>query len=133
MAIVNGTGNHLHHVWSVPAAIDKASDDGIQKASNQLVNQHGAVQTGDAIATEAGGKLKCKILIHAIGPIAQQHKQHCGPALLQNACNNAMIIAQKSLFHFHQSVQEYTLYPKSLWLMLCSQHFVVTSVAILYY
>ena len=96
MAIVNGTGNHLHHVWSVPAAIDKASDDGIQKASNQLVNQHGAVQTGDAIATEAGGKLKCKILIHAIGPIAQQHKQHCGPALLQNACNNAMIIAQNN-------------------------------------
>ena len=93
-AIVNAANDRLLHGAGVAAAIDRASNGEVQIASSKLISQHGTVQTGDAVATEAGGKLKCKMVIHAVGPMAYQHKQYCGP-LLKNACNNAMIIAER--------------------------------------
>ena len=93
-AIVNAANDRLLHGTGVAAAIDRASNGEVQKASSQFISQHGTVQTGNAVATVAGGKLKCKMVIHAVGPMAYQHKQYCGP-LLKNACNNAMIIAER--------------------------------------
>jgi len=93
-AIVNAANDHLIHGAGVAAAIDKASNGEVQKASTKLISQSGSVQTGDAVATRAGGNLKCKMVIHAVGPMAYQHKQNCGP-LLKNACNNTMIIAER--------------------------------------
>jgi len=93
-AIVNAANDRLQHVGGVAAAIDRASNGEVQKASNKLIIQHGTIQTGDAVATAAGGSLKCHMVIHAVGPMASQHKQNCGP-LLKNACNNAMTIAER--------------------------------------
>ena len=94
-AIVNAANNRLQHAGGVAATINRATDGEVQKASNQLVSRRGIVDTGDAVATTvAGGKLKCKMVIHAVGPMAYQHKQSCGP-LLKSACNNAMVIAER--------------------------------------
>jgi len=93
-AIINAANDRLQHFGDVAAAIDKASNGDVQKASNHLISQHGSVATGDAVVTTAGGRLKCHMVIHAVGPIAYQHKQYCGP-LLKSACNNAMIIAEQ--------------------------------------
>ena len=93
-AIVNAANDRLLHGAGVAAAIDKASNGEVQKVSSQLISQRGSIQTGDAVATGAGGRLKCQMVIHAVGPMAYQHKQNCGP-LLKNACNNAMIIAER--------------------------------------
>jgi len=93
-AIVNAANERLMHGAGVAAAIDKASNGEVQKASTRLISQHGSVATGDAVATDAGGNLKCKLVIHTVGPMAYQHKQNCGP-LLKNACNNTMVIAER--------------------------------------
>ena len=93
-AIVNAANDRLQHDGGVAAAINKASNYEVQKASNQLISQHGSVATGDAVATTAGGKLKCKLVLHAVGPMSWQHKQNCGP-LLKSACSNVMIIAER--------------------------------------
>ncbi|XP_065920896.1 uncharacterized protein [Dysidea avara] len=93
-SIVNAANDCLQHAGGVAAAIDRASNGEVQKASSQLISQRGSIQTGDAVATGAGGNLKCKMVIHAVGPMAYQHKQSCGP-LLRNACNNTMIIAER--------------------------------------
>ena len=44
------------------------------------------------MATSAGGALKCKFVVHAVGPIADQHKHQCG-VLLKNVCISAMNVA----------------------------------------
>jgi len=43
----------------------------VQFGSTQLVEEHGPIPTGSAIAQKAPSLLKCKYIIHAIGPIYQ--------------------------------------------------------------
>ena len=81
------------HAGGVAAAIDKASYGALQQESNKIIQQTGTLQTGEAVITAGGGKLKCKSVIHAVGPIAYQHEDQCG-SLLHTACVNSMQLAQ---------------------------------------
>ena len=93
--IVNAANDRLMHAGGVAAAIDRASYGAVQRESNKVIEQTGALPTGEAVITRAGGKLKCEFVVHAVGPIASQHKDQCGP-LLHNACVNSMIMAQRN-------------------------------------
>ena len=93
-AIVNPANAQLIHGAGVAADIDRASNGEVQKASTKLISQHGMLTAGNAVVTGAGGMLKCNMIIHAVGPTEYQHKEKCGP-LLQVACNNAMIMAER--------------------------------------
>ena len=93
--IVNAANDRLMHAGGVAAAIDKASYGAVQKESSKIIEHTGILPTGQAVTTSAGGKLKCKFVVHTVGPIASQHKNHCGP-LLRNACINSMVMAQRS-------------------------------------
>ena len=90
--IVNPANDRLMHSVGVAAAIDKASGGVIQTESRKVIHMKNIVPTGEAVATVAGGALKCKHVIHAVGADADHHKNQCG--LLKNACINAMKIAQ---------------------------------------
>ena len=92
--IVNAANDRLAHAGGVAAAIDRASYGIVQQESSKLIQQTGTLPTGRAVITTAGGKLKCKFVIHAVGPIASLHKDQCGP-LLHKACVNSMIVAQR--------------------------------------
>ena len=85
--IVNSANNQLLHNEGVAAAINKASGGEIQREAKY------SVTTGDAVATNAGGTLKCKFVIHAVGPTVLQHKDQCG-SLLKKACISAMNVAK---------------------------------------
>ena len=91
--IVNAANGRLKHGSGVAAAIDRASNGAVQMESSKLIEQTGTLQTREAGITNAGGKLKCQFVVHAVGPRADVHKDECGP-LLCNACVNSMIIAQ---------------------------------------
>ena len=93
-AIVNAANNYLAHVGGVAAAIDRASNGEVQKASTKLISQCRNVPTGDAVATTSGGSLNCTIVIHAVGPKANQHTDKCG-VLLKNACTSALTLAEQ--------------------------------------
>jgi len=93
-AIVNAANNHLAHVGGVAAAIDRASNGEVQKASTKLISQCRSVSTGDAVATTSGGSLNCTMVIHAVGPKANQHTDKCG-VLLKNACTSALTLAER--------------------------------------
>ena len=93
--IVNAANDRLMHAGGVAAAIDKASYGAVQKESNQVILQTGTLPTGKAVITSAGGKLKCKSVIHAVGPIAYQHKDQCADLLL-TACVNSLVLAQRN-------------------------------------
>ena len=67
-AITNAANEHLMHGGGVAGAISSKGGPAIQKESSAYVRKHGAVKTGTCAATGAG-KLKCKYVIHAVGPI----------------------------------------------------------------
>ena len=91
--IVNAANDRLMHGGGVAAAIDKASYGAVQRESSKIIEQTGTLSTGGAVVTTAGGKLKCNFVVHAVGPIAHEHKNQCG-FLLHNACVNSMLLAQ---------------------------------------
>ena len=92
--IVNAANDRLMHVGGVAAAIDRASYGAVQQESSKLIQQTGPLLTGEAVITTAGGKLRCKSVVHTVGPIFYQHKDQCD-ALLHKACVNSMVIAQR--------------------------------------
>jgi len=67
-AIVNAANEHLAHGGGVAGAIARRGGREIQEQSNQWVATHGPVHTGTAAITGAG-RLPCRCVIHAVGPI----------------------------------------------------------------
>ena len=66
--ITNAANNHLWHGGGVAGAISSAGGDKLDKESWEWVKEHGPVETGTCGYT-SGGKMKCKYVIHAVGPV----------------------------------------------------------------
>ena len=95
--IVNAANDKLNHIGGVAAAINKASHNMVQLYSTNLLQQQhggGPLATGQAVCTAAGGALKCKHVIHTIGPEAYKHGNQC-QHLLWTACMNTLQLAEK--------------------------------------
>jgi len=93
--IVNAANDTLSHVGGVAAAINKASQNNVQILSTNLMRQHGGhLETGQAVHTGAGGTLKCKYIIHTVGPEKYKHGNQC-QQLLWMACMNTLQLAEK--------------------------------------
>jgi len=77
-AIVNAANGRLIHGGGVAAAIARKGGSEFQADSNQLIKEHGSIPTGSAVAQKVSSSslLKCKYVIHAIGPIYQDGKQN---------------------------------------------------------
>lgn len=67
-AIVNAANKNLSGGGGVDGAIHQAGGPEIIKECREIIQQHGILKTGEAVATTAG-KLKAKIVIHTPGPI----------------------------------------------------------------
>ena len=94
--IVNAANSRLDHAAGVAGALKKASNGELQKVSDAYVRNHGQVPVGGAAVTSAGGKLKCKRVIHAVGPMAssQMTDFQCSQLIYQ-AITNSLIEADK--------------------------------------
>lgn len=67
-AIVNAANAQLAHGGGVAGAIVRRGGRQIQEESDAWVRQHGPV-THDKPAVTSGGKLLCRFVIHAVGPV----------------------------------------------------------------
>ena len=92
--IVNAANEWLSHDGGVAAAINKASHGRVQTLSTALIHQRGSLATGQAVYTEAGGALKCKYVIHTVGPIQHKHGDQC-QHLLWTACMNTLQLGEQ--------------------------------------
>ena len=67
-AIVNAANSKLQHGGGLAGVILRRGGSIIQKESNAWVREHGQVSHEEPALT-TGGKLDCKFIIHAVGPI----------------------------------------------------------------
>jgi len=67
-AIVNAANRYLEHGAGVAGAIVRKGGSQIQAESRQWVLEHGLVQHAEPAYTHAG-KLPCRYVIHAVGPV----------------------------------------------------------------
>jgi O-acetyl-ADP-ribose deacetylase (regulator of RNase III) len=67
-AIVNAANEWLKHGGGVAGVISRRGGPEIQRDSDQLVQERGPVSHSDPAYTSAG-RLPCKYVIHAVGPV----------------------------------------------------------------
>lgn len=92
-AIVNAANSELIHGGGVAGVIAKRGGPQVQKESNDYVRKFGSVETGN-VAVTSGGNLKCKYLIHAVGPIWRGGNKD-EEKLLYNAVYNSLKKAEE--------------------------------------
>ena len=68
--IVNAANGRLDHAGGVAAAINKASNGEVQQFSKQYMKKRNfrSIPVGEVAVTDAGRHLKCRKVIHAVGP-----------------------------------------------------------------
>ncbi|XP_018543543.2 uncharacterized protein LOC108890939 isoform X1 [Lates calcarifer] len=91
-ALVNAANEDLDHCGGVAAALSKAGGSEVQRESNDLVKYTGKIHTGDVVVT-TGGNLKCKKLLHAVGPVAGKAGGK-EKLLLEKAVNSALNLSE---------------------------------------
>ena len=67
-AIVNAANAHLQHGAGVAGAISRRGGPDIRTESDAWVRKHGPVSHAEPAWT-SGGKLPCRYVIHAVGPV----------------------------------------------------------------
>ena len=81
--IVNTCNKHLDHGGGMSFAISKAGGPSVQQESDQYVKQNGPLSTGDVVVTDSGF-LKCKKILHAVGPQWKKQKKDGSITFLKN-------------------------------------------------
>lgn len=88
-AIVNAANSHLKHGGGVAAAIVRKGGEVIQRESDEWVKNHGPVPTG-GVAITGAGNLPARAVIHAVGPVWDQHTPEEADKLLESAVWNSL-------------------------------------------
>ncbi len=92
-AIVNAANSYLAHGGGVAGAIVRRGGYAIQEESERWVAEHGPVPTGQVALTGAG-RLPCRWVIHAVGPVWQGGGAH-EEELLEAAVRNSLLKAEE--------------------------------------
>ena len=95
--IVNAANENLQHGGGVAGALSRASHGALQRYSSAYVNKQGTVPVGRVAVTHGGGALKCKIVIHAVGPDSRFAPPECR-RLIAQVINESLTQAEKHNF-----------------------------------
>ena len=96
--IVNDAKSWLDHTGGVAHALNAASNGELQLLSNKYINHCGTVPVGDVAHTKAGGNLKCKHVLHAVGPNASD------PGMDDKQCYRLIYQATSKALHMGEKL-----------------------------
>ena len=95
-AIVNAANTGLTAGMGVCGAIRKKGGEGIFAECRKYLGGRPSVEEGHAMITSAGGNLKAKHVIHAVGPCWDSKRAETCDKLLHNAYYNALKVADEN-------------------------------------
>ncbi|KAG7484124.1 hypothetical protein MATL_G00046010 [Megalops atlanticus] len=91
-AVVNAANEDLKHIGGLAAALLSAAGPRLQDVSDQYVRAKGRLNPGEAAITEAG-RLRCKHVIHAVGPRYSSSDRNRSISLLSSAVRRSLALA----------------------------------------
>ncbi|XP_078085435.1 protein mono-ADP-ribosyltransferase PARP9 [Mustelus asterias] len=92
--VVNSANEYLKHDSGLARDLARTAGQEFVIESDNIVQQHGAVPIGSAVFTGAG-KLPCKMVIHAVGPIWNTNSSLENDRLLSYAIRNSLVLANE--------------------------------------
>ena len=94
-AIVNTANEDLQHLGGLAGAIVEAGGNSIQEESDKIIKEKKKIETGTCCITKAG-TLKCKYVIHAVGPIYHCYeKEEDARKKLKEAIKSVFLLANQ--------------------------------------
>ncbi|XP_076602870.1 poly(ADP-ribose) polymerase family member 14-related sequence 1 isoform X2 [Chaetodon auriga] len=94
-AVVNASNQVLQHDGGLSEALLNAAGPQFQEESDKLINSTGELKPGDSVITGAGGQLRCKKVVHAVGPIFDPAHPQKAVAQLKRAVKGSLELAAK--------------------------------------
>ena len=76
VVIVNAANRRLSHNGGLSKAINIASNNKMQELCDEWVRKHGFLDECGLMSTHSGGSLKCRWVIHAVGPDGNKYTQN---------------------------------------------------------
>jgi poly [ADP-ribose] polymerase 10/14/15 len=73
--IVNAANTRLNHGSGIAGAIMRKGGHVIQDDCTEYISRHGQLDVGDAVLMTNPGGLRCKAVVHAVGPIYHDQKE----------------------------------------------------------
>ncbi|KAK2839529.1 hypothetical protein Q5P01_013269 [Channa striata] len=94
-AVVNSSNQDLKLNGGLAGALLKAAGTQLQDQCDKVINLKGNLMPGDSIITDAGGRLCCKNVIHAVGPKFDPAKPQKVLAQLKRTVKESLELAQR--------------------------------------
>ncbi|KAH1185092.1 protein mono-ADP-ribosyltransferase PARP14-like [Mauremys mutica] len=96
--VVNASNEDLKHIGGLAEALLKAAGPELQTECDRIVQKRGPLQPGRAVITDAGN-LRCKQVIHAVGPKWSDHGPEKCVHLLKRAVKESLRLAETYNHH----------------------------------
>ncbi|XP_014047715.2 poly(ADP-ribose) polymerase family member 14-related sequence 1 isoform X1 [Salmo salar] len=93
-AVVNAAALDLKHSGGLAGALLDTAGPQLQDECNQIIKNKGQLKPGDSVITGAGGKLRCKHIIHAVGPRFDQANPQKAMGQLRRAVKGSLDLAE---------------------------------------
>ncbi|XP_028292547.1 poly(ADP-ribose) polymerase family member 14-related sequence 1 isoform X2 [Gouania willdenowi] len=93
-AVVSSSSPDLKHKGGLAGALSKAAGPQLQDECDKIIQTQGQLKPGDSVITNAGGRLCCKRVIHAVAPTFEPAKPAKALAQLKRAVKGSLELAE---------------------------------------